>query len=44
MVIGTAPWRDRSSITSPEMHIFTWRKKVASVGVFHSTVACLGKL
>jgi len=44
MVIGTPPGSDRSSITSAEMRNFTWRKKVASVSFFHSTVARLGKL
>jgi len=36
------PWRD-SSIPSTEMRIFAWRKKVASVSLFHTTLARLRK-
>jgi hypothetical protein len=44
MVVGTSPSYDTSSINFTEVHIFTWGKEVASVSVFYSTLARLGKL
>jgi hypothetical protein len=40
---GRCPWRGSSSITSTEMHMFTWGKEVASVSIFYSTLARLRK-
>jgi hypothetical protein len=38
------PRRERSSIASAEMHIFTRRKEVARVSLFHRTLARLRKI